>query len=160
VVADFNGDGKLDIAVANSGLSSTGANSVSVFVNNRTAVGTISFATRADFNGGNRPVAIVAADFHADTKIDLAVAHTGLAPANHCNGRILPGNGGGGFGTRVAVNVNLTTPSGLAVGNLNADTKPGLAVSAGGDALGAGGGVKVLSNTSTAVGTFSFTVSS
>jgi hypothetical protein len=63
-VGDFNGDGKPDLAVANSG-----SNSVSVLLNT-TAMGatTASFATQQTFATGSSPSSVAVGDFNGDGK--------------------------------------------------------------------------------------------
>ncbi len=87
-VGDFNGDGKLDMAVP----SSTDRN-VSVLLGNGdgtfTPVGAYTIDTG---NGGNSPRFVVAADFNEDGKMDLAVTDYGNDEVV-----ILLGNGDGSF---------------------------------------------------------------
>ena len=66
VVADFNGDGKLDVAVTDSS-----ANDVYILLGN----GDGTFGPASTIPVGNDPDAIVAADFNNDGKLDLAVAN-------------------------------------------------------------------------------------
>ena len=61
-MADLNGDGKADLAVA----SGTG---VSVLLNN----GNGTFGAPASYGSGTNPVSVAAADLNGDGKIDLAV---------------------------------------------------------------------------------------
>src|SRR5437867_157192 len=72
-VGDLNGDGKLDLAVANSGV---GASTVSVLLNT-TAPGaaTPNFAAKQDFATGTSPVSVTVGDVNLDGKLDLAVAN-------------------------------------------------------------------------------------
>ena len=67
-VADFNGDGQLDLAIAESGKKR-----VDIFKGN--GDGTFSLLAGAPTTGNN-PVAIVAGDFNADGKVDFAVANS------------------------------------------------------------------------------------
>lgn len=71
--ADFNGDGRLDLAAANGG-----AGNVSILLNT-TAPGasTLTFSTPSTFVVGSTPLSIVSADFNRDGKPDLAVANSG-----------------------------------------------------------------------------------
>jgi hypothetical protein len=66
VVADFNGDGKLDVAVTDSS-----ANDVYILLGN----GDGTFGPPSTTAVGNDPDAIVAGDFNNDGKLDLAVAN-------------------------------------------------------------------------------------
>jgi hypothetical protein len=68
-IGDIDGDGKIDMAVANSG-----SNSVSVFRNTSTS-GNITFAAKVDFATGLSPRSVNIGDFDGDGKPDLAIAH-------------------------------------------------------------------------------------
>ena len=70
-MGDLNGDGKPDVAAADSN-----ADSISVFVNT-TAPGAEapSFATKEDFAAGDRPLSIASGDLNGDGKLDLVVAN-------------------------------------------------------------------------------------
>ena len=123
VVADFNNDGKLDIAVANSD-----SNNVSVLLGK--GDGTFQ-ATRNFDAGGAGGSSLAAADFNGDGKLDLAVAIPANVQLPGCGGSsvsVLLGNGDGTFQARrqvVAVNsrdIVVTT------GDLNGDNKADLAV--------------------------------
>src|SRR5258706_363009 len=81
-IGDFNGDGKMDLAVADQS-----GNSVSILLGN----GSGGFAAPASYAVGSSPVSIVAADFNNDGKLDLAVANFGG------NVSVLLGNGHGVF---------------------------------------------------------------
>ncbi len=72
---DFNGDGKPDLATANS----TG-NSVSVLLGNGT------FGAKTDFAMGSGPYSVAVGDFSGDGKTDLATANNGGgdAPRDAC----------------------------------------------------------------------------
>ena len=134
-VADLDGNGFADIAVA------TSANAVSVLLQTSAGV----FAPSADYATGIQPVAVKAANLsgHGDGRLDLLTANYGAA--------ISPGNQGlsvliqGTPGT-FAAPVNYTTDyraSGLAIGDLNGDGKPGVAVACQG-LPGSPGAVSVL----------------
>lgn len=108
VAADFNNDGKLDLAVAN--LSGSGfASTVSVLLGN----GDGTFRPRMDFPVGPTALRLKAGAFTGDSKLDLAVVSaTGLA--------ILPGNGDGTFKSALSFPAGFL-PSALAVGDVNHD---------------------------------------
>jgi hypothetical protein len=72
-VADFNGDGKPDLAVANSAL-----NTVSVLLNTTPAGATApSFAPQQTFATGNGSFSVAVGDFNGDGKPDLASTNSG-----------------------------------------------------------------------------------
>ena len=134
-VADFNKDGKLDVAVADKAIGA-----VSVFINQ----GSGTFGPATNYTGLNTPVAIVAADFDGDGRVDLAVANASADFLGNFNISILQNNPNS-LGTFLApknIATQLNTPSGLAVGNLNTDTMPDLVVTA-------SNGASVFFNTST-----------
>ena len=70
-ITDFNGDGKMDLAVANNG-----ANTVSVLLGN----GDGTFQAKKDAMTGSLPIAVAFGDFNHDGKMDLAVVNNGAAP--------------------------------------------------------------------------------
>ena len=112
VLADFNGDKVLDMAVAN---SNPGTATISVLLGN----GDGTFGTQATYAVGNSPTALVAADFNGDHIMDLAVANELGRGANQCLS-ILIGNGDGTF--KPAVNYpGGAAPRGTAVGDFNND---------------------------------------
>jgi trimeric autotransporter adhesin len=112
-VGDFNGDGKSDLAVTNSG-----ANGVNVFLNGESGLSAVAASPAT----GDGPTSIAAADFNGDGKLDLAVANSGSN-----NVTILLGNGDGTF-TAAASPATGTAPNSLAVGDFNGDGVPDLAV--------------------------------
>ena len=78
-IGDFNGDGKLDLAVANSN-----ANNVSILLGTGTGIFTVSGA----FSVGTQPDFVAMGEFNGDGKPDLAVANL-----NSGNVSILLNNG-------------------------------------------------------------------
>jgi hypothetical protein len=84
-IADFNGDGHLDLVVANYNSGGT----VSVLLGN----GDGTFQAPQDFPAGLYPVSVAVGDFNGDGIPDLAVANFGAAHT----ASILLGNGDGTF---------------------------------------------------------------
>jgi hypothetical protein len=115
VAADFNGDGKLDLAVTDAS-----SNSAIILVGN----GDGTFAEHVTIPVGNQPVAIVAGDFNNDGKLDLAIANTGDGTVT-----LLLGNGDGTFtqssGSPYAVGKG---PYAIVAADFNGDGKLDLAI--------------------------------
>jgi hypothetical protein len=120
VTADFNNDGKLDLATSNYD-DATGDGGVSVLLGN----GNGTFQPARTSATGSYPISLAAGDFNADGKIDLATANNGGADNDVS---ILLGNGDGTFAAPVALNISDTYSWSIASGDLNADGKPDLVV--------------------------------
>jgi FG-GAP-like repeat/Abnormal spindle-like microcephaly-assoc'd, ASPM-SPD-2-Hydin len=112
IVADFNGDGKPDIAVANSG-----DNTVSVLLGK----GDGTFGPKIDFATGRTPGSLIAGHFNGDGKLDLAVANSSDSTVS-----IFFGNGDGTFQSG-AVLATRNPPHRVIVADFNADGKLDLA---------------------------------
>ena len=114
VTGDFNGDGKLDWAIANGG-----DNTIWIFLGN--GDGTSKLPTIV-YLRGLAPVALAAADMNADGKLDLVVAEAdSLAVA------VLLGNGDGTFGPELTFTTP-GSPESVAVADFNGDGKPDVVV--------------------------------
>lgn len=115
VLADVNNDGKSDLLVANSGSST-----VSVLL----GVGDGTFQTTLNQSAGTMPYAIAVGNLNGDTNPDLVVTNY-----NDNTVRVLLGKGDGTFtvasGAPIAVD---TSPDAVAIGDLNSDGMPDLAV--------------------------------
>ena len=112
-VGDFNGDGILDLAVAN-----TQDDTVSIFLGN----GDGTFQMQSTLASGSAPVSVVVADFNADGIADLAIADT-----NEADVSVLLGNGDGTFQTRMTFATG-SSPQNLVAADLNHDGVVDLAV--------------------------------
>ena len=106
VSADFNGDGRPDLATANNGNAT-----VSVLLGD--GDGTFGPVTR--YAAGDGPHSIRSADVNGDGARDLATANEGSDDAS-----ILLGDGAGGFDPAINVPSGLT-PKGVALGDVNGD---------------------------------------
>ncbi len=119
-VADFNNDGKLDLAVAGVGLyQSTGLN-VTVLLGDGT--GGFTAVQSGPAATGSQPTALAVGDFNEDGLPDLAVINPGTSTV-----AVLLGNGTGGFTPATGSPLTAgTQPVSLAVGDFNVDGKPDL----------------------------------
>jgi uncharacterized protein (TIGR03437 family) len=113
VVGDFNGDTKPDLAVTT--VDNTGAGTVEILLGN----GDGTFRSAAVISVGAKATRIVKADFNGDGKLDLAVL-----VGDGGDVVILLGNGDGSF--RAPIDSGASSPTGLAVGDVNGDGKPDL----------------------------------
>ena len=115
---DFDGDGNLDLAVANDGTGSE-VSDISVLFNggNGTFADAVAYAV-GDGGSGSGPWSILAGDLDQDGDIDLAVA----PHHNTINVWVLENNGAGIFGDAVGYISGGGPASSLALGDLDADT--------------------------------------
>ena len=115
VVADFNGDGRNDLAVANADSGTVGV---------LLANGLGGFAAAATFSsGGSSLSALAVGDFNNDGHADLAVT-------NSVNGTVgvLLGNGLGGFAAAEVYSTWGSCPTSITVGDFDGDGYSDLAV--------------------------------
>ena len=118
VTADFNNDGKLDLAVTNSG-----GNNVSIFSGN----GDGTFGSAVNLATGNLPIAIAAADLNHDGVLDLVIANQSDDTVS-----VLLGAGGGKFAPQVVYSTG-DQPAAIAIADVNGDGNLDLAVANRGD---------------------------
>jgi hypothetical protein len=132
-VADFNGDGILDLAVTNKS-----NDTVAVLLGK--GDGTFHAAVTYSVGNGPYPACVAAADFNNDGKPDLAVVNP-LVGASGGTVAILLSNGDGTFGAARQFNTGIS-PLSVAVGDLNHDGNQDLWIggSGGSALLGNGGG--------------------
>ena len=106
ITGDFNGDGKLDLAVFN-----TGSNTVSILLGN----GDGTFQPAKSVAAGANASSLASGDFNNDGKLDIAVFVYGQIV-------ILLGNGDGTFQSPVVTTLPATTQP-VAIGDFNGDKK-------------------------------------
>src|SRR5437867_2555895 len=116
-VGDFNGDGRPDLAAANSG-----GNFLSVLLGD--GEGTVQGAPT--FGAGLGPDSVAVGDVNGDGRPDLVVADLGLN-TGYSTVLVLMGNGDGTFQPARDFDVG-TYPISVAVGDVNGDGRPDLAV--------------------------------
>jgi hypothetical protein len=102
-ISDFNGDGKLDLAVAN-----TGGSTVSILLGSG-STGTTSFGANNEIPVGHHPWGVVADDFNGDGKVDLAASSGADGTVS-----ILLGRGDGTFDAGQTVAFGNDPPPGAA----------------------------------------------
>jgi hypothetical protein len=160
-IADVNGDSKLDLIVANSSTSLTVDNgNVGVLLGK----GDGTFNTAATYPSGAFGAASVAvADVNGDGNLDVVVVNCS-STSSSCTGGggltvgvgVLLGKGDGSFQTAVTFDSGGSAPFGVAVADVNGDSKPDIvAANCAGASCGAAGAgtVGVLLNTITPGGT-------
>jgi len=119
---DFDGDGKIDLAVVNSGDASVADDGgVSILLGN----GDGTFRAAVNIPAGKNPVSIAVADFNGDNRPDLAIVNFDGGVGNV---GILISNGNGTFQSPVDYTV-ASGASMVAIGDFNSDLKPDVVVS-------------------------------
>ncbi|UCF04894.1 MAG: VCBS repeat-containing protein [bacterium] len=113
ISSDFDGDGDIDLAVAN-----FDSDNVSVLLGN----GDGTFATGEDCGAGDGPHSVISNDFNGDGYVDLAVANF-----DSDNVSILLGNGNGTFASAVNCGTG-ESPRSVTSNDFNGDGKVDLAV--------------------------------
>jgi FG-GAP-like repeat len=115
-VGDFNGDGKLDLAVANNEFNGY----VSILLGN----GDGTFQAPAHYAAGSNANSVAMGDFNGDGKADLAVTD---GSTNSGSVEILLGNGDGTFQAPATYTAG-NYPISVAVGDFDGDGRPDLAM--------------------------------
>src|SRR5262249_54958421 len=118
VVGDFNGDGKPDLAIANTVLDNVG-----ILLNQGTRPAASCFIPAANYAAGTGPVAIAAGNFNVDGNLDLIAAN------NTSSGTVnrLLGNSNGTFQTAAPYSAG-TNPVAVATTDFDRDGKLDLVV--------------------------------
>ena len=124
VAADFNRDGKVDLAVANFNV-----NNVYILLGN--GDGTFTLAAQPPVTVGPNPFAMVALDYNGDGYTDLAVANYNynFSPSPPVGTvTLLIGNGDGSFSSPGAAIPVGQLPNDVVTADFNGDGKPDLAI--------------------------------
>ena len=112
-IGDFNGDGKMDLAIANT-------SNISIMIGNGS--GGFSLGPQTPITTGSNPYQILAADFNGDGKLDLAVTNNGSATLS-----LLLGVGNGTFLGPLTFTLP-SNPSAVLAGDFNNDGAPDMVV--------------------------------
>jgi hypothetical protein len=113
-VADFNGDGKLDVATADTGYYWGGAHPIVAFGNGAGGLGT---PTHLPSSSGGGPQSIAAGDVNGDGKADLIGVNRYQNSVD-----VLLANGTGGFAAAQSYAAG-SAPSSVELGDFNGDAK-------------------------------------
>ncbi|MFC2088519.1 FG-GAP repeat domain-containing protein, partial [Calditrichota bacterium] len=126
-IADMNGDGLLDLVVANGS-----SNSVSVLLNTTTPGATTpSFSAKTDFSTGTYPIDICIKDLNGDGKLDLVTANN----SSHNVSILLNTTSAGASTPSFSAKTDFASedyPNSVSIEDLNGDGKQDIAVTSAG----------------------------
>ena len=132
VSGDVDGDGKSDLVVANYGSNGTIGTTVSVFTNTTSVPTNITFAAKVDFTTGNGPHELAIGDVNGDGKLDIVTTNYD-ANGNGKTITVLRNTSSAGTLSFVrsdfSTGVDSNGPMGVAIGDVNGDSKPDIVVS-------------------------------
>jgi hypothetical protein len=146
-ICDLDKDGKADLAVANNGASTV---SLLRNIGSSGSITSSSFAAKVDLTAGTHPFGIATGDIDGDGKPDIAVPNQASATVSVFRNTSTPGTIAAGSFAAKADFTTGSQPYGVAIGDIDGDGKPDLAVPNNGAAS-----VSVLRNT-TSGATISF----
>lgn len=121
-VADFDGDGKPDMAASNQ-LSNT----ISLFRNTSTP-GSISFAAKTEVNAGSSPFGITTGDIDEDGKPDIAFVNNGDVTASVIKNISTPGTISFSARTNYSLSSSTQGPYDVVLSDVDGDGKPDMTV--------------------------------
>ena len=120
-IADMNGDGKPDVATANSI-----SNTVSVFFNTTTpGASTPTFTAKTDFTTGTSPYSVQIRDINGDGKPELIAGNGGSSTISVFINNTTPGSSTPTFSAKTDFATG-TSPACVIVGDINGDGKADL----------------------------------
>jgi gliding motility-associated-like protein len=128
VIADYDGDGKPDLAVSNNNI----AGSISVYKNLSTP-GSFSFSSMKNFLTGAYPFRMAAADLNGDGKPDMVVKDQYTSTLTLLENNSSAGNLS--FASKVDIPSSSPNREHTTIGDFNGDGKPDIAVSNGSSIL-------------------------
>jgi hypothetical protein len=123
-IGDLDGDGKPDLAVANTNITS---NTVSV-IRNKSTIGSIDFYAKVDFATGLSPYSVAIGDLDGDGKPDLAVVNRSSGTVSVIRNKSTSGSIDFYAKVDFATGGTDPNPRSVAIGDLDGDGKPDLAV--------------------------------
>jgi hypothetical protein len=146
--ADLNGDGNVDLAIADSGTTNVAG---AAAVLNGNGLGGFTAGWSASTGLNTYPFHVLAVDVNGDAARDLVVTNEGTGTVS-----VFLGNGLGSFGTAKTTSVGSSTmPYSSAIGEFSGDTMPDLLV----PIFGNGTSTAVYYYTGTGGGTYSYKAS-